>query len=581
MTLPSAKQLRRHALWTILAVGIGVCLGTILASILPPREEPTPDNRLAEALRSYSVLDLQASSSALQSGIPIGLRTNTEFQSDFDRLCQNLTPGAGYPLANLLKAWLAQHPEEALTALGSLTTSPPSFPLDLLVGDCGALHGELIWDHWQTDPAKLGARFAAGVGRFMEDSDMLASHEARFWSEILPGDGGEIFGEIVRETSSLSAALTLRDRLQVLPTAAAAEVYRALGYLYPNEVLAFTTADSTLRRELWRGLLEWRSEESYEAALKQAIAFDKAADGGTWLRMTVNMLWDRDEEALREAVESMDDPDGKTRLVKAHLAEAFQRAEPSEASALWENHKRLLGRRPMSEDELRKATGNNLLLTFPILATEFGERMSERGPALDYGERCSRSFGEKLTSIEDLWGDLRLGLAFSLHQGSLENLIAAYPTGSLGGRVNPAMAFVSDWVRIDPEEALDIASQFEDPEDRDGATQGIIPQIGGLLPDLAHDAFLTLEDGAGRKRTLEGWAYRLGEQNPHEGSKILAEIHREDPLPDEAIAFFVMTSASADVDGAMAWLDQITDPEIRERTLKYLGPLHVIPDDTD
>ena len=160
----------------------------------------------------------------------------------------------------------------------------------------------------------------------------------------------------------------------------------------------------------------------------------------------------------------------------------------------------------------------------------------------------------------------------SLFQGPVEELIAQLPPDVTSGNVNlRRAAVVMDRGRVNPIEALKLAKQLEDPISRDFALYGIASgPNGAMLPDIAKRAIDAIEDPKSKASAFEGWAYSLGMHNTHEGSKLLGEIHREHPLSDEAIARFVQTSAEKDIDGAMAWLDQVKDQKIRMQTLGYL-----------
>ncbi|MGY8687001.1 MAG: hypothetical protein ACKVHP_04595, partial [Verrucomicrobiales bacterium] len=430
-------------------------------------------------------------------------------------------------------------PEAALRALESLTDCPDSFPLALLIAECGEVHGSLLWEFWQQKPELLGPRFAVGVAEFMQGGDWLGSYEARYWSHALPAEmDGSFFRTIVLETSTLQDALSLAHSLRQYPAKAQDAVYRALGHKHGSAVLQIPNAPDGLLM----GMLERESHDSYEDALTQALHLSE----GTCLPRFMALLWDQDEEALRTAIEEVENTRKRRKLTKALFVEALDRVEPTEILDVWEECRSLGGRRPLSEDELREATNDNPLYAFPILATAFGERMQSRGPALDYGERCSRSVGERLLKSDHVGIELKLGLQITLHQGPVEELVTKiHPQRGLGNEsVRYSAVAAVDWARVNPNEALELATQLEGSDNRNFALRGIgSSPTGAMLPDIGKLAIDAIDDPKEREGAIEGWAYWLGMHNPHEGSKILAAYHSEQPLPDETIARFVQTSA--------------------------------------
>lgn len=456
-------------------------------------------------------------------------------------------------------------------ALETLCDSPGSFPLDLLIADCGKAHGPLLWEHWQRKREVLGLRFATGVALFMETVDSLASYEARFWSHTTAESDRTLFARIVHQTTTLHGALGRCHAMGGLSSEAQESVYRALGHRYGKAVLALEDAPVGLIM----GMLERESFDSMPAALTQALSLQD----GARLPQLVSMLWDRDDEALRAAIEAVENGHFKRPLATAFFTEALNQVDPSEILSVWDYCRRLAGQRPLSEEAFREATNDNDLLSFPILVIDFneGSGINEgRGiysRALDYAARCSRAAGERLLASDRVNMEAKLGLRIRLHEGDVEDLVAELDMDPLGTAQGLPLsrAAIMDWARVNPYEALALAERQEDPASRDFALGGIgASPIGAMLPEIGKQAIFSIDDPNSRENALRNWAAWLAQENPHDGSRILAEIHSEQGLPDEAIAEFVQRTAAVDLDGAMVWLDEIRNDVLREKVLAYL-----------
>lgn len=560
----------RNCSGIVLALVLGSVVGWFWSRHLSPGRAGKPsdyDYELAALFKAKRVSDSRGTPGPRQFDDP---RSVAEFQAEFERLSERLTPGAAYPLANHINAWLEQHPRSGLLALEKLVDAPSSFPLALLVQSCGERHGDLVLDRWRQNPKDFGARFALGLAAAMRGKDGVTASEAMFWSVVMPlGQDATVFHEIVHEAESLRVALTRCAAAGHLPECARDALNRALGHKYGKEVLSIDEAPDALLL----GMLERVSQESLPEALTQAT---RHGDDDTLLERLMPLLWDQDDVALREAIASVEKRGLRKRLGKALFNEALNRIEPSEVLEVWEEVVRISGaRRPLEEDEVREAAGNSPLFAFPVLASAFSERMWDRGPALDYGELCARQLGSALLRSDHLNPELKAGLRFSLHQGTFEDWVDSQSPDS--DRAAARAVFVWDTARAEPGRALALAASIEDPVIRNRAYMGMVSGPNtALVPDIAKQAIDSIDDSKMRASTIERWAYWLGTHSPHQGSQILAEMHSKEALPDKAIARFIETSAEADIEGAMAWLYELESDALRDETTQLLKRWHRI-----
>ena len=269
MSSPFIQSTARNVPWVLLALMIGSLVGIALGRFFPHGDRLSGrayDQELAAIFKSTSeTADLSGSSSTQTVGAPCSVE---EFQAEFVQLSANLTPGAAYPLSNLLKPWLAQQADTALEALESLCASPDAFPLALLVAECSVVQGELLHEHWKTKPAALGARYARGVADSLIRIDGVAAYEAAFWSHVLPvGKEGSLFQEVVYETRSPGAALAKCGAAEGLPAGALKALYRALGHKHGQKMLEI----GNVPEDALLGMLEHASLDAESNALTQAL----------------------------------------------------------------------------------------------------------------------------------------------------------------------------------------------------------------------------------------------------------------------------------------------------------------------